>query len=50
MALLESAGYDIVMVETVGIGQSETVVAEMVDIFLVLRLYFSMFETSERVI
>ncbi|CAI8411302.1 MAG: putative GTPase [Acidimicrobiaceae bacterium] len=38
MALLESAGYDIVMVETVGIGQSETVVAEMVDIFLVLML------------
>ncbi|MDP6964331.1 MAG: methylmalonyl Co-A mutase-associated GTPase MeaB [Acidimicrobiales bacterium] len=38
MVLLESAGYDIVMVETVGIGQSETVVAEMVDIFLVLML------------
>ncbi len=38
MALLECAGYDIVMVETVGIGQSETVVAEMVDIFLVLML------------
>ena len=41
MALLESAGYDIVMVETVGIGQSETVVAEMVDIFLVLMLCFN---------
>lgn len=38
IALLESAGYDIVMVETVGIGQSETVVAEMVDIFLILML------------
>ncbi len=38
MAVLEAAGYDVVMVETVGIGQSETVVAEMVDIFLVLML------------
>ena len=35
--ILEAAGYE-VLLETVGIGQSETVVAEMVDIFLVLML------------
>ena len=34
----EAAGYDVVLVETVGVGQSETVVAEMVDFFLVLML------------
>lgn len=34
----EAAGYDIVLVETVGVGQSETAVAEMVDFFLVLKL------------
>jgi LAO/AO transport system kinase len=38
MALVEAAGYDIVIVETVGVGQSETTVAEMVDFFLVLLL------------
>lgn len=31
IVLCESAGYDLVMVETVGVGQSETSVAEMVD-------------------
>ncbi len=36
--LLEAAGYDIVIVETVGVGQSETLVAAMVDTFLVLML------------
>ena len=36
MILVESAGYEIVLIETVGVGQSETEVAEMVDIFLVL--------------
>ena len=36
LLLLESAGYDVVIVETVGVGQSETAVAEMVDIFLLL--------------
>ena len=36
ITLCESAGYDIVLVETVGVGQSETAVAEMVDLFLVL--------------
>jgi len=36
--LCEAAGYDIVLVETVGVGQSETVVADMVDFFLVLML------------
>jgi LAO/AO transport system kinase len=38
MLLCEAAGYDVVLVETVGVGQSETVVAEMVDFFLVLML------------
>lgn len=38
MIVLEAAGYDVVLVETVGVGQSETVVAEMVDFFLVLAL------------
>ena len=36
--LCEAAGYDMVLVETVGVGQSETVVADMVDFFLVLML------------
>ena len=36
--VLEAAGYDVVIVETVGVGQSETVVHGMVDIFLVLML------------
>jgi LAO/AO transport system kinase len=38
MLLLEAAGYDTVLVETVGTGQSETVVADMTDFFLVLML------------
>ena len=38
MALCEAAGFDIVIVETVGVGQSETAVAGMVDIFVVLLL------------
>ena len=38
ITLLEAAGYDVVLVETVGVGQSETTVAEMVDTFLVLGL------------
>jgi LAO/AO transport system kinase len=38
MLVLEAAGYDVVLVETIGVGQSETVVAEMVDFFLVLML------------
>jgi len=36
--LCEAAGFDVVMVETVGVGQSETAVAAMVDFFLVLML------------
>lgn len=36
MILVEAAGYDVVLVETVGVGQSETTVAEMVDMFLLL--------------
>lgn len=38
MLLCEAAGFDVILVETVGIGQSETTVAQMVDIFLVLML------------
>ncbi|ACT59438.1 methylmalonyl Co-A mutase-associated GTPase MeaB [Hirschia baltica] len=38
LLLCEAAGYDIILVETVGVGQSETVVADMVDVFLVLML------------
>jgi LAO/AO transport system kinase len=36
--LCEAGGYDVILVETVGVGQSETVVADMVDFFLVLML------------
>jgi LAO/AO transport system kinase len=38
MLLCEAAGFDVVLVETVGVGQSETMVAEMVDFYLVLML------------
>lgn len=38
MLVCEAAGFDIVLVETVGVGQSETVVEAMVDFFLVLML------------
>ena len=38
MLVCEAAGFDVVLVETVGVGQSETVVADMVDFFLVLML------------
>lgn len=38
MLLCEAAGFDVILVETVGIGQSETAVADMVDFFLVLML------------
>ncbi|MEM8708192.1 MAG: methylmalonyl Co-A mutase-associated GTPase MeaB [Actinomycetota bacterium] len=38
MIVLEAAGYDVVLVETVGVGQSETLVHGMVDVFLVLML------------
>lgn len=38
MALCEAAGFDVIIVETVGVGQSETAVADMVDFFLVLLL------------
>jgi len=36
IALCEGAGFDVVLVETVGVGQSETMVAEMTDIFALL--------------
>lgn len=38
MLSCEAAGFDIVLVETVGVGQSETVVADMVDFFLVVLI------------
>jgi LAO/AO transport system kinase len=38
MLLCEAAGYDVVIIETVGVGQSETTVASMVDFFLVLMI------------
>ncbi|MFD5429239.1 methylmalonyl Co-A mutase-associated GTPase MeaB [Streptomyces sp. NPDC127084] len=38
MVVMEAAGYDVVLVETVGVGQSETTVAGMVDSFLLLSL------------
>lgn len=38
MLVCEAAGYDVVMVETVGVGQSETAVADMTDFFLVLMV------------
>lgn len=36
MLLVEAAGFDVVIIETVGVGQSETAVADMVDLFLLL--------------
>ncbi|MEN2423169.1 methylmalonyl Co-A mutase-associated GTPase MeaB [Streptomyces rimosus] len=38
IVVMEAAGYDVVLVETVGVGQSETAVANMVDTFLLLTL------------
>jgi len=38
MIVCEAAGFDVVFVETVGVGQSETLVADMVDTYLVLML------------
>ncbi|AOV07799.1 methylmalonyl Co-A mutase-associated GTPase MeaB [Sporosarcina ureilytica] len=38
MLLCEAAGYDIILIETVGVGQSETVVRGMVDMFILLVL------------
>jgi LAO/AO transport system kinase len=38
IVLLEAAGYDVVLVETVGVGQSEVAVANMVDTFVFLTL------------
>lgn len=36
VALCEAAGFDIVLIETVGVGQSETVVSQMADLFILL--------------
>jgi len=38
MLVCEAAGYDVVLVETVGVGQSETAVAGMTDLFVLLQL------------
>ncbi|WP_369821790.1 methylmalonyl Co-A mutase-associated GTPase MeaB [Polaromonas sp. OV174] len=38
MLVCEAAGYDVVIVETVGVGQSETAVANMTDMFVVMQL------------
>jgi len=38
MSVCEAAGYDVVIVETVGVGQSETAVANMTDMFVLLQL------------
>jgi LAO/AO transport system kinase len=38
IVIVEAAGYDVLIVETVGVGQSETAVADMVDSFLLLAL------------
>jgi len=38
MMVCEAAGFDVIIVETVGVGQSETAVASMVDFFLVLMI------------
>ncbi|WP_420343421.1 methylmalonyl Co-A mutase-associated GTPase MeaB [Paenirhodobacter sp.] len=36
VALCEAAGFDVILIETVGVGQSETLVAEMTDLFILL--------------
>lgn len=38
MLLCEAAGFDVILVETVGVGQSETAVADLTDVFLLLAL------------
>ncbi|HUU67688.1 MAG TPA: methylmalonyl Co-A mutase-associated GTPase MeaB [Methyloceanibacter sp.] len=38
IALVEAAGFDVVLVETVGVGQSETAVSNMVDVFVVVAI------------
>jgi len=38
MLICEAAGFDVIIIETVGVGQSETEVASMVDFFLVLMI------------
>lgn len=38
MLIFEAAGYDVVLIETVGVGQSETMVSDMTDCFLALQI------------
>ena len=47
MLLCEAAGFDVILIETVGVGQSEYEVASMVDFFLVLMLPLSLIHISE---
>ena len=44
--LCEAAGYDVIIIETVGVGQSSTMVHSMVDFFLLLIKFSDDFETS----
>jgi len=39
ISLCETAGYDVILIETVGVGQSETTVKQLCDFFLLLMLY-----------
>ena len=39
MLCLEEAGYDVIFIETMGVGQAETAVRDMVDIFLVFYFH-----------
>jgi len=41
ISVCEAAGHDVILVETVGVGQSETAVAEMVDVFTLLQLPYA---------
>ena len=41
MLLAEAAGFDVVLVETVGVGQSETAVEDMTDLFVLLHTSLS---------
>lgn len=38
IVILEAAGYDCILIETIGVGQSETAVHDMVDFFLLLKI------------
>ena len=50
MLLCEAAGFDVVIVETVGVGQSETVVADMVDLFMAVLIFIRHRENIARLL